>query len=148
MTWTPHATVATLVHKDGKFLVVEELSHGNTVFNQPAGHIEKDETIQAAALRETQEETGWKIKLTGFIGIYTYTAPQNGVCYYRFCFAGEAVEHVSETLDADIIAAHWLTLDEIRNLGSKLRSPLVIKCFEDYYEKQHLPLETIFEYKP
>jgi 8-oxo-dGTP pyrophosphatase MutT (NUDIX family) len=147
MTWTPHATVATLVEKDGKFLIVEEVSHGKAVFNQPAGHIEQGETIQAAAIRETLEETGWRVKLNGFIGLYTYTAPQNGVCYYRFCFAAEAIEKTDKALDHDIIAAHWLNLDEIRDLGDKLRSPLVVKCYEDYYEKPHLPLETIFEHR-
>ncbi|KZY85705.1 NUDIX hydrolase, partial [Oleiphilus sp. HI0078] len=142
MTWTPHATVATLVERDGKLLLVEERSHGKTVFNQPAGHIEQGESIQEAAIRETLEETGWRVKLTGFIGLYTYTAPQNGVCYYRFCFAAEALEKESDKLDKDIIAAHWLSMDEIRALEDKLRSPLVLKCFDDYFQKDHLALDT------
>lgn len=146
MTWTPHATVATIVEREGKLLIVEEQSHGERVFNQPAGHIEQDESIQDAALRETLEETGWKVKLTGFIGLYTYTAPQNGVCYYRFCFAAEAIEETSNQLDQDIIAAHWLDLEDIKALGKQLRSPLVLRCFEDYYNKPHLPLETIYEH--
>ena len=147
MTWTPHATVATIVEKDGKLLLVEERSHGKTVFNQPAGHIEQGEKIQIAALRETLEETGWEVELSAFIGLYTYTAPQNGVCYYRFCFAAKAIKQLSKELDEDIIAAHWLSLDEVRTLGEQLRSPLVLKCFEDYYEKPHLSLDTIFEFE-
>ncbi len=148
MTWTPHATVATLIERNGKLLVVEEISHGKTVYNQPAGHVEQGESIQDAAIRETLEETGWQIKLTGFVGLYTYTAPQNGVCYYRFCFAAEPLEKVSEELDQDIIAAHWLSLEEVDQLAEKLRSPLVLKCFEDYFNKVHLPLDTIYEYSP
>lgn len=146
MIWTPHATVATLVEKDGKFLLVEELSHGQAVFNQPAGHIDEGETIETAAVRETLEETGWRVSLKGLIGLYTYTAPQNGVCYYRFCFSAEALSKESDELDTDIIAAHWKSLDEIRALGEQLRSPLVLKCFEDYYSKTHLPLDIIYEH--
>lgn len=146
MTWTPHATVATLVKRNGKFLLVEERSHGKTVFNQPAGHIEEGETIQEAAIRETLEETGWHIELTGFLGIYTYTAPQNGVCYYRFCFTAKALEKTSNALDQDIIAAHWLSIEEIRQLGDKLRSPLVLKCFTDGMNRPAMPLNTLYEH--
>ncbi len=146
MIWTPHATVATIVQKDGKFLLVEEMSHGKHVYNQPAGHVDEGELIVDAAIRETLEETGWRVKPTAFIGFYTYTAPENGVTYYRFCFAAEAIEHVTDDLDKDIIAAHWLSLEEIKQIEHKLRSPLVMKCIEDGVHKPHLPLDIIYEH--
>ena len=146
MTWTPHATVATIVEKDGKLLMVEELSHNKPVFNQPAGHIEEGETIFDAALRETLEETGWEVELKHFLGVYTYTAPQNDVTYYRFCFSAKAIEQRTSTLDNDIIAAHWLTRKEINGLGERLRSPIVKKCIDDYDCKPHLSLDTIVEH--
>ncbi|MBE0484550.1 NUDIX hydrolase [Marinobacter sp.] len=146
MTWKPHATVAVIVEDDqGRFLLVEELSNGKVVFNQPAGHIEEDERIMDAVRRETLEETGWEIEPTYFLGVYTYTAPANGVTYYRFCYAAKAIRHVTTELDAGIIAPHWLTLQEVRDLGSKLRSPLVLQCIEDYRNGRQFPLDVVID---
>ena len=74
------------MEQDGRYLLVEEIVDGETVLNQPAGHIEENESILEAALRETLEETGWHVELTDLVGIYNYSAP-NGVTYYRFSFA-------------------------------------------------------------
>lgn len=146
MTWTPHATVAVIVEDDdGRFLLVEEISSGLVVFNQPAGHIEEDESILDAVRRETLEETGWQVEPTHFLGLYTYKAPANGVTYYRFCYSARAVKKVSERLDDGIIAAHWLTVDEVGSLGDKLRSPLVLKCIEDYRNGRRFPLDVVVD---
>ncbi len=146
MIWTPHATVATIVEHDQRFLLVEELSHGKRVFNQPAGHVDENESIFDAAVRETLEETGWQVQLTGLVGTYIYTAPENGVTYYRFCFAARAEKHVTDQLDKDILAAHWLTKEDIDQLEEQLRSPLVTKCIEDYMQRDALPLDWIYEH--
>ena len=99
MTWKPHATVAVVVEDDqGRFLLVEEVSSGKVVFNQPAGHIEENEAILDAVRRETLEETGWEIDPVHFLGIYTYKAPANGVTYYRFCYVARAGAKVSVIL--------------------------------------------------
>ncbi|MGO1462453.1 MAG: NUDIX hydrolase [Marinobacter sp.] len=144
MTWTPHATVAVVVEDEhGRFLMVEEHSSGRIVFNQPAGHIEENEAILDAAKREALEETGWDIEPEHFLGLYTYKAPANGVTYYRFCFIGKARQHITHKLDTGIIAAHWLTLAEIRQLGNQLRSPLVVKSIEDYRNGRCYPLDVI-----
>lgn len=148
MTWTPHATVAVIVEDQaGRFLMVEEFSGGKVVFNQPAGHIEEDEAILDAVRREALEETGWEIDPIHFLGIYTYKAPTNGVTYYRFCYVAQAGAKVSDHLDDGIIAAHWLTLDEIRGLGEKLRSPLVLQCIEDYRNGRQYPLDVVVDSK-
>ncbi|MBK1871864.1 MULTISPECIES: NUDIX hydrolase [Marinobacter] len=144
MTWTPHATVAVVVEDaHGRFLMVEERSSGKVVFNQPAGHVEEDEAILDAVRREALEETGWDIEPEHFLGLYTYKAPANGVTYYRFCFIGKARKQVTDELDTGIIAAHWLSLEDIRQLGDKLRSPLVIKSIEDYRKGRCFPLDVI-----
>lgn len=146
MTWTPHATVAVVVEDDlGRFLMVEERSDGRIVFNQPAGHIEKGERIIDAALREALEETGWEVRPDYFIGLYTYTAPTNGVTYYRFCFAATALTRASDRLDEDIMAAHWLTAAELEAPSRQLRSPLVLQCIEDYRKGRRFPLDIIVE---
>lgn len=147
MIWTPHATVATIVEKEGKFLFVEELAEGARVLNQPAGHIEEHESITQAALRETLEETGWHVELQHLVGIYTYEAPHNGVTYYRFCFAAKALAaEEGYTLDADIIAAQWLTYDEIASRSGMHRSPLLMKCLDDYLAGKKAPLDLIYEH--
>ncbi len=146
MIWTPHATVATVVENEGKLLMVEEMCHGQRVFNQPAGHVDEEESIFDAAIRETLEETGWQVKLDKFIGTYIYTAPQNGVTYYRFCFSAQPVAQTSNELDQDIVAAHWMNIDDIYALGRQLRSPLVTRCIDDYLNRPMLPLDYIYEH--
>ena len=146
MTWTPHITAAVVVeNSQGKFLLVEETSGGKVVFNQPAGHVEEGESIMAAACREALEETGWRVEPQYLLGVYTYHSPDNGDTYFRFCFAARALEKISDQLDTEIITTHWLTLEEIRNKGGALRSPLVLKCIEDYREGRRYPLDVLVE---
>ena len=146
MTWTPHATVAAIVEDNqGRLLMVEESNNGDTVFNQPAGHIEENETVLDAVRRETLEETGWDVEPEHLLGIYIYKAPANGVTYYRFCYSARAVRRVSEQLDSDIVAAHWLTPEQIAGLGDQLRSPLVLQCIKDYQSGRRLPLDLVHD---
>ena len=127
MRFTPHVTVATVVEDQGRFLLVEELAGGQAVLNQPAGHLEADESLIAAALRETLEETGWEVELTAVTGIYLYTAPSNGVTYQRVCFIAKALKHHPDyQLDEGIVRARWLTRDELMDLRDAWRSELII----------------------
>ncbi len=94
--WTAHVTVATVIEKNGKFLFVEEHTEGVThsVFNQPAGHVEAGESLIEAAIRETMEETGHRVKINALLGIYSYTPPMfPDRTYYRFCFLAESLQH-------------------------------------------------------
>ena len=148
-TWYPHLTVATIVEKSGKFLIVKELSDGKVVLNQPAGHVDEGETLLEAALRETLEETGWHVTIDSLIGFYMYTSPGNGVTYFRALFKSTAVEEVPDfKLDEGIIEAQWLSLDEIRQQASILRSPMVLQCVEDYLSGKKLPLDCITHISP
>jgi len=144
MRFTPHVTVATVIEDQGRFLLVEEMADNRAVFNQPAGHLEADESLIAAALRETLEETGWDIELTGVTGIYLYTAPSNGVTYQRICFAGKALQHHPDhPLDEGIIGPRWLTRDELAAQPERWRSELVLRCIDDYLSGQHFDLSLI-----
>jgi 8-oxo-dGTP pyrophosphatase MutT (NUDIX family) len=133
MTWHPHITVATVVELDGRFLMVEVSKGGRLVLNQPAGHLEPDETLRQAAVRETLEETGWDVSLRGLVGVYLYTAPSNGVTYQRVCFAAEAIRHHPGcALDEGIVRAIWLTRDELAAQPDRWRSELILRCVDDY----------------
>lgn len=131
MSWYPHVTVATVVRRDDRFLMVYEQADEGKVFNQPAGHLEKNESLQQAAVRETLEETAWKVRLTGFLGISRYVAPANNITYIRASFVAEPIaEQKGQPLDDGIIEARWMTLDELSNQKHLLRSPLVLSDIE------------------
>ena len=140
----PHITVATIVERDGKFLMVRENSGGRLVYNQPAGHVEPSETLFDAALRETLEETAWRVELKQLLGIYQYTSAENGITYIRHCFIAKAIEPRTErNLDPDILEAKWLTLKELEDFESELRSPLVLKVIRDYLSGVNFPLSVV-----
>lgn len=146
MTWKPHATVAVVVPHGDAFLTVEEESEGAVVFNQPAGHIEEHESVFEAARREALEETGYRVELEAFLGVYIFRSPFNGQTYHRYAFVGRALEKVSDQLDEGIIQAHWLTLEALMAEEHKLRSPMVLECVRDCQIRRALPLDTIREF--
>ena len=142
--WQPDVTVATIVVRDGRLLMVEERAQGRLVFNQPAGHLEPDETLLDAALRETREETGWDVRLTAFVGAYQWKASETGRHYLRFAFAAEPVRHDPERpLDDGIVQTHWLTPAELQQARERHRSPLVWQAVEDYLGGRRYPLDML-----
>ena len=146
--WMPHVTVATVVMRDGRYLLVEEYSEGimHPVFNQPAGHVEMGESLVDAAIRETLEETGWLVKIHAFLGIYTYTPPMApDSTYYRFCFLADTVQFTENPLDADILRTVWMTADELA-LTARARSPLVLQAIHDAEVGQAYPVDMIKEF--
>lgn len=144
MRFTPHITVATIIENQGRFLLVEEMAAGRAVFNQPAGHLEADESLIQAAIRETLEETGWEVEITALTGIYLYTAPSNGVTYQRVCFAGKALRHhPARALDEGIIGPHWLTRAELAEQPERWRSELVLQCIDDYLAGERFSLALL-----
>ncbi|WP_163833207.1 NUDIX hydrolase [Spartinivicinus ruber] len=146
MIWTPRATVATVVEKDQTFLTVSEQVKGELVFNQPAGHIEANERIVEAAIRETFEETGWEVKPSYLLGVYIYRPPANDLTFHRYCFIAEPVHHHPDhVIDPDIEATHWLTLEQLSHPNIHLRSPLVVQCIKDYLAGIRYPLAVIHE---
>ncbi len=143
--WAPHVTVATVVVRDGRLLLVEESINGQAVLNQPAGHLEPGESLAAAAVREVLEETGWQVELTAFIGCYQWIAP-DGTAFLRFAFAGDPVAHdPTLPLDAGILRALWLTPAELQAAPERLRSPLVQQVVSDYLAGQRHPLSLMKE---
>lgn len=142
--WYPHLTVATIVEKQDKFLIVKEISDAKTVLNQPAGHVEKNETLIEAALRETLEETGWHVSIDALVGFYMYTSPHSQTTYFRALFAATPLhEEPDYELDEGILEAQWLSHEQLKQQAQMLRSPMVLQCVEDYLAGKRLPLDCI-----
>ncbi|MDX1252809.1 MAG: NUDIX hydrolase [Gammaproteobacteria bacterium] len=141
--WKPHVTVAAVIEREGRFLMVEEESEGRIVYNQPAGHLDEGEGLITAAIRETLEETAWRFEPSALVGLYRWRHPQ-GKTYLRACFSGACHGHdPSRTLDTGILRAVWLTRDELLANPAHLRSPLVMRCVDDYLAGKRYPLEII-----
>ena len=144
MVWKPHATVAAIIERDNKFLMVEELIQGKQVINQPAGHLDPDESLLEAVIRETQEETAWQFMPEAVTGIYLWKHPDNGESFLRVAFCGSCINHnASQPLDDGIQAAVWKTRDELMQQQQKLRSPMVIDCIDDYLAGKRYPMDLL-----
>ncbi len=144
--WPPSVTVATVVERDGRYLIVEERdkTSGAMVFNQPAGHLEPGESLIDAAYRETLEETRWEVGLSAVLGISLYKA-HNGTTYLRTTFlATPEREQPERKLDPDITAVHWLSHEELLAQSAKMRSPLVLAAIEQHRKGICYPLDLIY----
>ncbi len=146
--WKPAVTVAAVIERDGKFLLVEERDGPELVLNQPAGHWEDGETLQAACARETSEESAYEFMPTALVGIYRWRPPPSATTYLRFAFTGRVGERdLNRTLDAGIVRTVWLTLQEIQATQSQHRSPLVLRCVEDYVAGARFSLDLLTHFE-
>ena len=126
-------TVAAVVEHDGKFLLVEERAMGRRVFTQPGGHIEAGETPEEAVVREALEETGCTVACEDLIGVYLWIHPQTRQQFLRIVYAATFVEcDESLPLDDGILSRRWMTLKDLEDRKSVLRSPAVLRCTTDY----------------
>ena len=144
MIWTPHVTVAAVIERDGKFLLIEEESDGVHVFNQPAGHWEPGETLTEACMREALEESACRFVPRHLVGIYSWRHAPSDTTYLRFAFCGDIEGfEPGRALDTGILRAVWLSAAQMRNHGQRLRSPLVLRCVEDYLAGRRHPLDLL-----
>jgi ADP-ribose pyrophosphatase YjhB (NUDIX family) len=144
MVWKPHVTVAAVAERDGRFLVVEEDIRGKRVFNNPAGHLDPGESLIDAVRRETLEETGWDFEPEVVTGIYLWKNPEVDATFLRVAFHGRCLRHHPERrLDHGIVAAHWLTREELADDRHPLRTPLVLRCIDDLLAGKRYPLDLL-----
>lgn len=145
--WKPNVTVASVIERDGRFLVVEEETADGLRFNQPAGHLEAGESLVEAAARETLEETAHRFVPEYVVGIYQWPVPQGEITYLRFTFGGTAgAEETGRELDAGIVRALWLTRDELLECRARHRNPLVLQCVDDWIAGRRYALDLIRHY--
>ena len=144
MLWAPEVTVACVVERDGRFLMVEERVQGRLVLNQPAGHLDPDETLVEAAARETLEETAWRVRPTGLVAIYQWRSADDGAAVLRFTFAAEPLrQETGRLLDEGIVRAVWLSEAELESGRHAHRTPMVLQSVLDYRRRAPLSLELL-----
>ena len=145
--WKPSVTVAAVIERDGRFLLVEEETSEGVRFNQPAGHLDANETLEQAVTRETMEESAHEFTPTELVGIYMsrYLSSRTNteVTYLRFAFRGEVGADLDTPLDTGILRALWMTYDELVASRARHRSDLVMQCVEDYLAGKRAPLSLI-----
>ena len=142
--WKPHVTVAAVVERDGRFLFVEEDTDEGIRINQPAGHLDPDESLLEAAVRETFEETAWRFEPESLVGVYRWHNPGLDRTYLRFAFAGRVHDHdPARALDTGILRTLWLAPGELRAAALRHRSPLVQRCVDDWLAGRRFSLDLL-----
>ena len=145
--WKPNVTVAALIEREGRFLLVEEETEDGLRFNQPAGHLDEGESLAAACSREALEETAWHFQPTSLVGVYQWPRPKGDITYLRFAFAGQLGAHdPARQLDTGILRAVWMSVAEIEASAERHRSPLILQCVRDYLDGRRYPLDLIRHY--
>lgn len=151
--WKPSVTVAGIIEKDGRFLLVEEHTPKGLMFNNPAGHLDPGESPIDGCIREVLEETAYAFKPTALLGVYLsrFTKPAAGlepeedITYLRFAFTGELGDlDSSRQLDSGIVRTLWMSLEEMQASHERHRSRLLLRCAQDYLKGQRFPLDAIY----
>lgn len=144
MLTNPHITVSAVIEEAGRFLLVEEEIDGQQVLNNPAGHVEDGESFEAAVIREVQEETARDFEPEGVTGLYLWRRPDAETTFLRVSFHGQARHYnPASPLDDDISRTLWMSRDDIAAETDRLRSPLVLRCIDDYIAGRHYPLDLL-----
>jgi len=146
--WKPAVTVAAVIERDGLFLLVEEETSDGIRLNQPAGHLDPDESLEQAVAREALEETAHDFTPTGLIGMYMarYVSNRTGqpVTYLRFAFTGRLGAAYQQPLDDGILRTVWMSRAELLACRERHRSPLVMQCIDDYLAGRRAPLSLLY----
>ena len=140
--WKPSVTVAAVIERGGKFLLIQERISGGLVLNQPAGHLDPGESLVTACRREAMEETAHHFEPSALVGIYRWRDPRKDFTFLRFAFRGKVGAAENRPLDKEIVGVHWLTPEEIRARKAEHRSPLVQQCVDDFLAGNSYPLDV------
>ena len=145
--WKPSVTVAAIIERQGRFLLIEEETSEGVKLNQPAGHLDPHESLEQAVVREVMEETAHEFTPTALVGMYMsrYCSKRRGtdVTYLRFTFCGEPGAEHDQPLDHGIIRTLWMTRGEMAACQERHRSPIVLQCVDDYLAGQRAPLALL-----
>lgn len=145
--WKPSVTVAAIIEREGHFLLIEEETSEGIRLNQPAGHLDPYESLEQAVIREVLEETAHDFTPHALVGMYMsrYMSRSRGtdVTYLRFTFCGQAGQEYDRPLDDGILRTLWMTREEIAACPERHRSPILLRCVDDYLAGKRMPLELL-----
>lgn len=150
--WAPSVTVAAVIEREGRFLLVEEHTPEGLVLNNPAGHLDPGESLQEAVVREVLEETACHFVPGALVGVYMSRFIRSAragrehedVTYLRFTYCGTVgAPEPGRALDHGIVRTVWLTADEMREQALRLRSPMVLRGLDDFLAGRRLPLDAV-----
>lgn len=147
-TFRPSVTVAAIIEREGRFLLIEEETSDGIRLNQPAGHLDPGESLEQAVIREAMEETAHEFIPEALVGMYLsrYHSKSRGhdVTYLRFTFCGKAGRQYDQPLDDGILRTLWMTRDELAACPERHRSPTVLKCVDDYLAGKRTALDLLY----
>ena len=148
LTWKPSVTVAAIIERDGRFLLIEEVTSEGIKLNQPAGHLDENESLEQAVIREVNEEAAHEFIPRALVGMYMsryYSRSRSkNITYLRFTFCGEAGVEFDQPLDEGILRVLWMTRDEMAACQDRHRSPIVLQCVDDYLAGHRTPLHLLY----
>ena len=146
-TFKPSVTVAAIIERDGRFLLIEEETSEGIKLNQPAGHLDPFESLEQAVVREVLEETAHEFFPKALVGMYMsrYQSKtrMRDVTYLRFTFCGDAGREFDQPLDHGIIRTLWMTREEMAECQERHRSPIVLQCVDDYLAGRRAPMALL-----
>ncbi len=147
-TFRPSVTVAAIIERDGRFLLIEEETSEGIKLNQPAGHLDPSESLEQAVVREAMEETAHEFIPSGLVGMYMsryHSKSRNAdITYLRFTFCGKPGKQYDQPLDHGILRTLWMTRDELAACQERHRSPIVLRCVDDYLAGKRTSLDLLY----
>src|SRR5690606_11378523 len=146
--WTPSVTVAAVIERNGRYLLIEEHTPEGLRLNNPAGHLDPGEGPEQGVAREALEETAHTFTPTALVGVYLSRfqreATGEDITYLRFAYCGTVGDQVpGQALDTGIVRTLWMTPEEIRASTERHRSPLVLRCIEDHLAGVRYPMDLV-----
>lgn len=142
--WRPNVTVAAVIEREGRFLIVEEQTRDGLRLNNPAGHLEPGESLVEACVREVREETAHHFRPRHLVGIYLTGPSASGITYLRFAFCGELAEPAAGGIqDPAIVRTLWMDAPALRASVPMHRSPALMRCVDDYLAGARFALDLL-----
>ena len=152
MRWKPSVTVAAVIERQGRYLLIEEHTPEGLRLNNPAGHLDPGESLVHGCEREALEETAHAFSAEALVGVYMarFQRPARGeqaaedITYLRFAFCGTLGEAIAgRRLDHGIVRTLWMSPAEVQASVAHHRSPLVLRCVLDHQAGVRLPLTAL-----
>lgn len=136
--------VGCIIEKNNSFVIVKEAKkHAYGKWNLPLGHLEELENIIEGAKRESEEETGLKLEVNGFVGVYQHKG-SNGDSIIMIILSASPLEGELKYQKNELLDAKWVTFEEFERMPQdSIRSKDIINAVNDYKKRGILSLDHV-----